>query len=763
MEFVIITESVRGKLSNRAVHIRPLPKGTVTFEEALAGNSSYAANTSMITSVVQVHAVVTLEPRVFPAEVPGKCSLALPVLREGEALNEIELWPRCLPDTMICRSGDTLVLDVILYKREKIYFARSVRLLEYEPLGREVGTVVRVREGENYGFLRSDLRETNVYFRLRDVTFTGPNGVEAAKPEQIRMGAVMAFNLLVDESHAGNKLKGVRLHILDEEKVQNASRRVLIAERCEGIVVREASKDQSGQLKLNDVVVGEMTDEELLRKAYRDTIAAVRRFIACHSINELTVENLMTCQRKALYEILDLLSGCISHELLDASPGQMSLGSGVRSVRLKKLSSEEFAVWRKNNVTEGIPAADDSRDVINFLKSDSDERCGPLFKDSIVVMDIYYDRRVGRLIARDVVVKEEVPPDAQGEQRGVVAVVKSKTQNSRYGLLRVYPTNEKIFWHSSCVRNGVDICEGMEVGFKLRLRSGIRCAVDISPSNGLNREEIAEGLVEAVVMEGVNAIIVKVNECSAIKDVYIDLENAVYKIKRGDVEMWSRDASSATNSREDSAEQDPNKATQFFTPVPRSPIPIESGEQALMPGSVVRCRAVMNWALSMVPVRLIVTEVSNAVAMRYRGVVNRVKVRAGVALLTELKKDALLESGQPMEGWQPDADDVMCYSEESMLKRRGVHVGDLVDFTVFPGTAIAFNISEHRVGGTEQEVVFRKSVNSALKSGTAKAAGSVIIMAEGPPEDNAVGFKSGWRDAPSLEDLSWAHLLAHLK
>ena len=37
VEFVVITESIRGKFSNRAVHIRPLPKGTVTFEEALAG------------------------------------------------------------------------------------------------------------------------------------------------------------------------------------------------------------------------------------------------------------------------------------------------------------------------------------------------------------------------------------------------------------------------------------------------------------------------------------------------------------------------------------------------------------------------------------------------------------------------------------------------------------------------------------------------------------------------------------------------------
>ena len=712
--------------------------------------------------VVQVHAVVTVEPRVFPTEVPGKCSLVSPVVREGSTLIEIELWPRCLPDTMICRSGDTLVLDVIFYKREKIYFARSVKLLEYEPLGREVGSVVRVREGENYGFLRSDLRETNIYFRLRDVTITGPEGVEAAKPEQIRMGTVMSFNLLVDESHAGNKFKGVRLHVIDEKMIHSASRKVLIAERCEGVVIREAIKDPIGHLRLKDGALGGMTDKELLQKAYQDTITAVKRFIDCPYLLELTIENVMTFQRKALYEILDMLNGSVCHELLDASPGQLSLGGGVRSVRLKKMSLEDFEIWRKNTPAENIPS-EDSRDIVCFLKTDSDDRCGPLFKDSIVLGDIYYDRRVGRLIARDVVVKEEVPPDAQGEQRGVIAVVKSKTQSSRYGLLRVYPTNEKIFWHSSCVAKGVDVCEGMEVGFKIRLRSGLRCAIDIFPISGLNREDVAEGQVEAVVLDGGNAIIVKISECPQLKDVYIDLENAVNKVKRGDFEMWNRDTPSSLNQREESTEQDPNKATQFFTPLPRSPIPIESGEHVLVPGSVINCRVVMNWALSMVPVRLTVTDVSNTVAKRYRGVVNRVKVRAGVSFLTELKKDAILEDGQPVEGWQPDADDVMCYSEESMLKRRGVHVGDLVDFNVFPCTAIAFSISEHRAGGTEDGVVFRKSVNIAPKSGSAKAAGSIIVMDEGPPEDNAVGFPPGWRDSPLIETLSWAHLLSHLK
>lgn len=698
----------------------------------------------------------------FPEEIPGRCCLSTPIVREGTVLIEIELWQRCLPDNMICRCGDLLVLDVVYYKREKIYFARSVRLLEYEPLGREVGTVIRVRDGENYGFLRSDMRENNVYFRLRDVSIDGPDGIEAAKPEHIQIGSALAFNLLVDESHGGNKLKGIRLHILKDGKaIQSSARKILIAERCEGIIVREANKEQSGQLKLKDSSSASLADYQLLQNAYHDYFTAVQRFIDCPYLKELTIENLLNCQRKALYEILDALQNSISHELLDITPGQSSLGAGIRSLRLRKLSAEDFQIWRNSNQAE-TTTPEEPRDLVNFTKADADERCGPLMKDSVAVCDIFFDRRVGRLIGRGVVVKEEIPLDAIGEQRGVVAVVKSKTPNSRYGLLRVHPTNEKVFWHSSCVLNGLEVCEGMEVAFLLRIRNGLRCAIDITPTGGLNREEVVDGLVEAVVLEGGKAIIMKTGECPQLQNVYNDLDRAVEMVKKGDAELWTREASSSTPVPDENNDHEP-KSMQFFTPVARTPIPFESDGHEPTPGSVVWCRAIMNWVVSIAPVRLNVVEILNVSAKRYRGVVNRVKVRGGGTLLTELKKDALLEDGQPVEGWLPDADDIICYSEETLSRRRALHIGDLVEFRVFPNSAIAFELTEHRGGGSEEGLVFRKSVNSALKGNAAKPAANTVVMAEGPPEDNAIGFKSGWRELPQLEGLSWSHLLLHLQ
>lgn len=56
MQFFVITECVKGKMSDRAIHVRSVPKGTVKFELVLAS---------------AVRAVVIAESGSRPEESPG--------------------------------------------------------------------------------------------------------------------------------------------------------------------------------------------------------------------------------------------------------------------------------------------------------------------------------------------------------------------------------------------------------------------------------------------------------------------------------------------------------------------------------------------------------------------------------------------------------------------------------------------------------------------------------------------------------------------
>ena len=90
----------------------------------------------------------------------------------------MELWSRCVPEGFIFKVGDIISLDVQHYRPEKIHFARKVKMQKYRTLGRETGVVCAVKD-QGFGFVRSHLRDTDMYFRTNEIL--GSNGENVAE------------------------------------------------------------------------------------------------------------------------------------------------------------------------------------------------------------------------------------------------------------------------------------------------------------------------------------------------------------------------------------------------------------------------------------------------------------------------------------------------------------------------------------------------------------------------------------------------------
>jgi hypothetical protein len=187
VEFYVISEPSRGKLSGRAVHVSFLPLGTVQFETTLAES---------------VLGYVAVEPKVGSREIPGMirpCEVIRLAIDDNEHLQQqnphhsnkngspprvaereevkekevslVELWARCLPESLpsFIKVGDLLRFDICLYRPEKLYFARNVRVEKLLSIGRYFGTICDVKDGRGYGFIKSSQGGPDVYFRTGDV------------------------------------------------------------------------------------------------------------------------------------------------------------------------------------------------------------------------------------------------------------------------------------------------------------------------------------------------------------------------------------------------------------------------------------------------------------------------------------------------------------------------------------------------------------------------------------------------------------------
>lgn len=171
------------------MHITALPPGTVRFEVTLQQTAQ---------------GVVVKDPVFYPKEAPGLIRIVNGDATEGRsAASTVELWPRCLPDGLLPRVGDSLQCDVVRYRPEKLVFARSVRVLSFRRLGRETGTVIKLtrNNGGHFGFIKPDIRDHDVFFRIPDVVAADGSLLPEA---EVTVGLRVSFDVIAEDgSRAG--------------------------------------------------------------------------------------------------------------------------------------------------------------------------------------------------------------------------------------------------------------------------------------------------------------------------------------------------------------------------------------------------------------------------------------------------------------------------------------------------------------------------------------------------------------------------------
>lgn len=213
IQFIVMDEiagASGGKGQNRrqAVHISVLPKGTVKFEVTLHAGAT---------------GVVIRDPVFYPKEVPGLIRIMPSPGNDGKEVNGrdpslVELWPRCMPEGLLLHVGDSVQCDVVHYRPEKLIFARGVKVLSFRKLGREMGTVVKLqrRGGDSgnsgqFGFLKPDTRDHDVFFRIPDVV--GADGVMLPDAEVI-VGLRLSFDVIAENGARAGRELFLRCYIL---------------------------------------------------------------------------------------------------------------------------------------------------------------------------------------------------------------------------------------------------------------------------------------------------------------------------------------------------------------------------------------------------------------------------------------------------------------------------------------------------------------------------------------------------------------------
>ena len=272
MSYFVIKESIKGKLSDRAILLEPLPKGTVKLEVSIA---------------VKVRGHVISVPHGPPnKEEPGRVKLCIPLTSatttttttttpsassNSDTIKYVELWQRCLSDGVQCRVGDELEIDVIHYRPENLFFARNVKTKKYFALFREYGRIKRIVKEGGFAFVRSMNRSNDLYFRLSDVTAAADTDTAgaASATSGLEIGSLVTFDVEPDDSfnRGGggsntsdpSRLKAIRVQLLSnllQEQLQATSQNISdfhifrklsiykIKEEVSGTIIRSSERNE---------------------------------------------------------------------------------------------------------------------------------------------------------------------------------------------------------------------------------------------------------------------------------------------------------------------------------------------------------------------------------------------------------------------------------------------------------------------------------------------------------------------------------------
>lgn len=375
ISFFVISETVKGRVSDRAVHLKFLPHGTAQFEETL-GTSS--------------RAVVVLEPRLLPREEPGQLKLFHPLQPSSSSssssnppaippvlVESVELWSRCLPEGLQLKCGDEVCVDVTKYRPEKLIFARNVKVFSFRGLGRVFGSVCDVKAAGGYGFIRSAQGDPDSYFRVSEVLEARDPNTDANAdagtgsvflPEKrIRSGLLVSYEIVMEAVRGGgggHKLRAIRVQACSEADFH--PRKAVLQRDMTGTVVREARKgdrDGVGSLQLSEEseatlnLAGEaMACPEVLA-SQQDLFCALQDFRDNSSLQEVVVGHFMPFQRYALHSLLRHHFTGIAHETIDPSPSSSKSSASASSSAGKKSKggaeqSEEGAGVQLLSLTE---------------------------------------------------------------------------------------------------------------------------------------------------------------------------------------------------------------------------------------------------------------------------------------------------------------------------------------------------------------------------------------------------------------------------
>ena len=762
VEFFVIAENSKGKLRDRAVHLSTLPKGKVTFEESMASN---------------VLVTVTQEPKSSSRseEQPGRGRLHVPIKIDGQPdLTSIELWSRCMNEALMLRVGDVLCVDVQKYRPEKLYFARNVRVVSFRKIGRESGNVVTVKE-TFFGFVHSNARDCDVYFRSSEVL--SKDG-ETFLPDDDRLTDVyVSFDVAIDEAKGSSgRLRAIRVQEISQESAD--TRVVLLKKDCLGMVIKESKRDASGAIKLEDTYDTSLISDDMYLSP--DVIEGLTAFQNSEELSEITINNLSSSQRFSYHRIIENKFKNIAHETIHEQKNSRDPTKGM-SIKLWKVDDAAFAEWlsKKKENDDRAKERNNEKDEgkVIYCRNDVIEIDGHVTKDLQVIFDLYFDRKTNQKIARGIKLTDEAIPGCDGELFGVLEVVLPK--QVRFGFVRSIPSDEKLFWHSSQCLPGTDsnaLDENSEVSFTLRRRGGLRQAINIRllPAGTLNKEEIADGFITAVVVEtglNITAIPLDVSGCPVISKKYWEFESFLEKGKKKDPKIdemqWERikDGPIESSGREPATDDKSipkDSDIKYFTPLSRFPIPLlvtPDKVNDVQLGDIIQCKVVVNWGVQRHPQHLLFLSKLSIPGIKKNGHVTR-KLRStgperGGNELIELK--VLYNDGGTLieEFYYSDMRDVQVVNEYS---RDSLQTGDEVQFIAINQTPIAispFLIPKENSGSSSRP---RFTINAELKQ-KGGSRFTEIIMAKGPSDDSGIGFPYGWREAINIHSLPWKHVL----
>lgn len=528
VEFFVITESSKGKMSDRALHLTILPPGSVVLELCLYEN---------------VVGTVTLEPSFLhhrQEEEPGIVKLEIPIEYNNKILSEIELWGRCFPEGLILKEGDKISFNIQNYRPDKCIFGRNIKILSYRGFGREIGYICSVKEQQGFGFIKPFERDVDLYFRLKEVVDFASEGVflkdtilieihnkieHSAEPRFIEV----SFDVIQEETrdksfriranrvsinNAVNKLPNQVESTIFNNMLPSTLRMDLLATQIQGVVIKEAKKEMPGliRIKASDIDKNSKLESNSNKNNELAIIKAIYEFKDNTYIKDVILECLTKAQVN-VYRTIFIQNGfdCVGFDTKQNNnmPGKYLL-------KIYKMNKEDYSLWfnilRKEVSNEKISSSVKSVSTIDviFYKNDAFDNFGPISKDLNVIFDLYHDLKLNQNIAKIVRLTDEPVYENSTllvNQIGTIDIV--VVRHGKFGFIRCIPSDEKIFWHSSGISQDTninDLVENKEVLFSIRRRGGSRCASDIKvidSNHELSRtkKELVEGTSVGVVIQ----------------------------------------------------------------------------------------------------------------------------------------------------------------------------------------------------------------------------------------------------------------------